>query len=88
MNSSPGDLFATADGGEHLSDKMHSRVNELNGGQRQRVGVTRALTQEPLLLLADEPVASLDLVTARSIMGLLNELNKKGDRRCRSPFSV
>ena len=60
-----------------LADKAHVRADSLSGGQQQRVGIGRALMQEPKLVLADEPVASLDPVLAHSILKYLEQMNKE-----------
>ncbi len=60
-----------------LSGYHNTRADALSGGQRQRVGISRALMQQPDLLLVDEPTASLDPKTSRQIMRLLVELAKE-----------
>ncbi|WP_256437635.1 phosphonate ABC transporter ATP-binding protein [Roseococcus sp. SDR] len=57
-----------------LLDKALARADQLSGGQQQRVGIARALVQQPRLMLADEPVASLDPATAERVMRLLHEI--------------
>jgi phosphonate transport system ATP-binding protein len=60
-----------------LLEKSYNRSDELSGGQRQRVGIARAIIKKPLLLLADEPVASLDPKGANLILSLLKKINKE-----------
>ncbi len=60
-----------------IENQANKRADELSGGQQQRVGIARALMQNPELILADEPVASLDPVLAHSILNYLEKLNQE-----------
>lgn len=60
-----------------IADKAQYRADELSGGQQQRVGIARAMMQDPEMILADEPVASLDPVLAHSIMAYLEQINQE-----------
>jgi phosphonate transport system ATP-binding protein len=60
-----------------IADQAYKRADELSGGQQQRVGIARAMMQEPEIILADEPVASLDPVLAHSIMQYLETINRE-----------
>ena len=60
-----------------IADQAYKRADELSGGQQQRVGIARAMVQEPDIILADEPVASLDPVLAHSIMQYLETINQE-----------
>jgi len=61
-----------------LKGKEDSYPGQLSGGEQQRVGIARALANQPLLLIADEPTGNLDLNTSQGIMDLLYDINRKG----------
>ncbi|WP_028402684.1 phosphonate ABC transporter ATP-binding protein [Ectobacillus panaciterrae] len=61
----------------NILEKAYSRADELSGGQQQRVSIARALAQEAKIILADEPVASLDPLTTKQVMDDLKRINQE-----------
>ena len=62
-----------------LVDRAYVKASQLSGGQQQRVGIARALAQQPSVILADEPVASLDPITSKQVMDDLRRINRDLD---------
>ena len=60
-----------------MKDKMHVRPSKLSGGQQQRVAVARALASKPAFVLADEPTANLDSISASNLLDIMARLNKE-----------
>ena len=65
-----------------LADFAYNRASDLSGGQKQRVGIARAIIQRPKLLLCDEPIASLDPSSAKTIMDLLRDMTQRRNIAC------
>lgn len=65
-----------------ISQYAYNRASDLSGGQKQRVGIARAIMQEPKVLLCDEPIASLDPSSAKTIMDLLKGMSQKRNIAC------
>ena len=60
-----------------LSEKMFVKAHELSGGQKQRVAIAKTLCQRPRIILADEPVSSLDITTSQNVMDYFKKVNEK-----------
>ncbi|MGX7106625.1 phosphonate ABC transporter ATP-binding protein [Hutsoniella sourekii] len=60
-----------------ILDKAYTRVDQLSGGQKQRVALARTIVQNPSIILADEPIASLDPITSKQVMEYFRQLNQR-----------
>ena len=65
-----------------LQEFIYNRAADLSGGQKQRVGIARAIMQNPKLLLCDEPIASLDPSSAKTIMDMLHQMTRRRNIAC------
>ena len=63
-----------------IDELAHKRPNEMSGGQQQRVAVARAIVNDPLIVLADEPTANLDSDTGAVLLDLMEKMNKEKAR--------
>jgi phosphonate transport system ATP-binding protein len=63
-----------------IPEKLYDRTDRLSGGQQQRVALARVLVQDPLAILADEPIASLDPELSREVMDLLRDMSQQGGK--------